>query len=367
MSRVRRIRGVLVVAALCASASLTGCADVKGASNTPARAQRPTAFYGTGLKGSVPQAKSLPRVRDEFMHRKAPKGPRVGDVRTSPIQPEHGSIAAPASGNLDRVFDEDAQGKPEKIGPPKGEDAADAAEDGADEKSPAKTGEVPPGQGVYHVVRKGDTIAGLSRMYGVSTATIKKWNAKEVEEGLPVGATVYLPGAKPPKAIKPVGVPGEAKPEKVVSFRPKPGPEKFQWPVQGTVLSRFGMRSGRLHTGVDLAAPQGTPIHAARGGKVIYAGQMNGYGNVVILDHLDGYFSVYGHNSENLVSVTKGAAAPMVRAGQVIARVGQTGNATRPHVHFEIRRSNDAMDPLPLLSRPVPPDVAGVTVESRRG
>jgi murein DD-endopeptidase MepM/ murein hydrolase activator NlpD len=96
---------------------------------------------------------------------------------------------------------------------------------------------------------------------------------------------------------------------------------------------------------VDILAPEGTPVRAARDGIVVYSdNQLSGYGNLVIIDHGNNLATVYGHNSVNLVRL--GAS---VRRGTVIARVGQTGNASTPHLHFEVRRGQTPVDPLPYL------------------
>jgi len=100
-----------------------------------------------------------------------------------------------------------------------------------------------------------------------------------------------------------------------------------------------------MHSGLDLMAPEGTQILAARPGRVLYTGDgFRGYGNMVILDHGDGFVTVYAHAKKLLVH-----AEDQVAAGQVIALVGQTGNATAPHLHFEIREGDRALDPLPFL------------------
>lgn len=121
----------------------------------------------------------------------------------------------------------------------------------------------------------------------------------------------------------------------------------WTWPAAGRISSGFGYRthpiSGerRLHAGTDVAAPEGTPIVAARDGTVASAGWSGGYGNLVVLDHGDGHTSRYAHTSRMLV----GAGDPVQR-GQLIARVGSTGDSTGPHLHFEIRWGGVPTDPL---------------------
>lgn len=118
----------------------------------------------------------------------------------------------------------------------------------------------------------------------------------------------------------------------------------WTWPAGGTVTSEFGYRWGRLHAGLDIGAPEGSPVWAARGGTVTYAGAMGGYGNLVLLDHGGGVSTAYAHQSAIMVSV--GAS---VSAGQQIGQVGSTGNSTGPHLHFETRIGGNPQDPRSYL------------------
>jgi murein DD-endopeptidase MepM/ murein hydrolase activator NlpD len=116
------------------------------------------------------------------------------------------------------------------------------------------------------------------------------------------------------------------------------------WPVAGPVTSGFGSRWGRMHEGIDIGVPEGTPVHAAAAGTVIYAGWMTGYGNIVVIDHGNGLSTAYAHNSQ--LSVGQGAS---VGKGSVIALSGNTGHSTGPHVHFEVRVNGSPVDPLGYL------------------
>jgi murein DD-endopeptidase MepM/ murein hydrolase activator NlpD len=112
------------------------------------------------------------------------------------------------------------------------------------------------------------------------------------------------------------------------------------WPTRGRVSSEFGSRWGRLHAGIDISAPTGTPIWAAKAGEVIFAGQQSGYGNVVIIAHGGGLTTLYGHQSR--IGVRDGQ---VVRQGQVIGQVGNTGRSTGPHLHFETRYGGTPRNP----------------------
>jgi murein DD-endopeptidase MepM/ murein hydrolase activator NlpD len=120
--------------------------------------------------------------------------------------------------------------------------------------------------------------------------------------------------------------------------------DDFIWPVDGLISSRFGRRGRRRHEGLDLQAVTGTPVRAAEFGVVVSSGRIGNYGNVVIIRHPGRFVTVYAHNEENLVR-----AGAWVKRGQIIARVGQTGNATGPHLHFEVRRDKLPRDPLYYL------------------
>jgi murein DD-endopeptidase MepM/ murein hydrolase activator NlpD len=118
----------------------------------------------------------------------------------------------------------------------------------------------------------------------------------------------------------------------------------FIWPVNGPVVSPFGMRWGRLHAGVDIAVPSGTPIRAAGSGTVAIAGWVGGYGNYTCINHGGGIATCYGHQSSIGVSVGQ-----HVRQGQVIGAVGCTGHCFGPHVHFEVRINGQPVDPMGYL------------------
>ncbi|NEX19882.1 M23 family metallopeptidase [Thiorhodococcus mannitoliphagus] len=123
------------------------------------------------------------------------------------------------------------------------------------------------------------------------------------------------------------------------------------WPVRGRLTSGFGIRrhpimhAQRFHAGVDLAAPIGTPVRAVAAGRVRTAGRVGGYGGLVELNHGDGWTTRYGHLQQTLV-----ASAQRVEAGEIIATVGSTGLTTGPHLHVEIRRHGQPIDPLTRLA-----------------
>jgi murein DD-endopeptidase MepM/ murein hydrolase activator NlpD len=123
-----------------------------------------------------------------------------------------------------------------------------------------------------------------------------------------------------------------------------PSAAGFIWPVNGPVTSGFGMRWGRMHEGIDIGVGYGTPIHAAAAGRVVYAGWMSGYGNLVAIDHGGGISTAYGHQSSLAVSVGQ-----IVAQGETIGYVGCTGHCFGPHLHFEVRINGAPVDPLGYL------------------
>ena len=116
------------------------------------------------------------------------------------------------------------------------------------------------------------------------------------------------------------------------------------WPVDGVVVSGFGMRWGRMHEGIDIAASSGTPIRASAAGTIIHAGWLGGYGNLVVVDHGNGLATAYAHASSILVGVGQ-----QVSQGETVALIGSTGNSSGPHLHCEVRVNGVAVDPLLYL------------------
>lgn len=122
----------------------------------------------------------------------------------------------------------------------------------------------------------------------------------------------------------------------------------MRWPTRGRLTSTYGPRGGRLHRGIDVAAPIGTPIRAVADGTVRSAGWQGGYGYTVEIAHGDDLVSLSAHQSE--LTVRRGQR---VRRGQVIGRVGSTGSSTGPHLHFELVVRGAPLDPLTVLPRRV--------------
>jgi lipoprotein NlpD len=206
-------------------------------------------------------------------------------------------------------------------------------------------------------VRPGENLFRIGKAYDVDYRELARDNGISNPDRIEVGQSIFISGATrqlpvemiTPRATEVLPRPGEVAappPVEPVVVRGVPaGPSGMIWPTSsGSLSSRYGPRNGSFHDGIDVSAPQGTPVYAARAGRVIYSDRIPGYGNIVIVDHGRGLTTVYAHNSEN--GVAEGA---FVARGQQIARVGSSGRTTGPNLHFEVRQGNVAHDPLRYL------------------
>lgn len=191
------------------------------------------------------------------------------------------------------------------------------------------------------MVTPGETLFRIGKAYGVTYQELARVNGIKDPAQIRVGQRIFIPGATRSLPVETI-TPTESLPAAPTS--PEPVFETFLWPVTGTINSGFGPRGLGFHDGIDIAAPAGTPIVAIEDGEVIYSNELRGYGNMVIVRHPGGIVSVYAHNEANLVR-----EGQKVARGEVVARVGNTGRVSGPHLHFEIRRNNVAEDPLRYL------------------
>jgi murein DD-endopeptidase MepM/ murein hydrolase activator NlpD len=216
-----------------------------------------------------------------------------------------------------------------------------------------------PVDGVYHVVTEGETAAGLADEYGVALGALyNEWNELEQDQPLAAGMRLVVPGGERefvvwqlPRAVASNGGPasnGGRAGMCVGSYSGLPGRGWFNWPTAGRRISGYYFRDARnpAHSGLDIGLHLGEPVYAADGGIIIFAGWWgaNGYGNLVVVDHLNGWQSWYGHLSQ--VNVFCGQ---QVNAGDVIALGGSTGWSSGPHLHLEIRLDGVPYDPLAYL------------------
>jgi lipoprotein NlpD len=210
-----------------------------------------------------------------------------------------------------------------------------------------------------HRVKAGETLTAIAARHRVTVASLVTANRlASANVRLRVGQRLTIPGIVPAVARMRRALPA-------VSRRPPAAPPRtlvlalpdfselaplFAWPVDGQVSSKFGRRRMGWHRGIDIKADLGTPVAAAAAGVVVASTYQTRYGRVVKIEHLNGFMTVYAHNDQNLVE-----AGDRVTIGQPIAAVGRTGRATAHHLHFEIRQTGLAYNPLYML--PLPPRV----------
>lgn len=223
-------------------------------------------------------------------------------------------------------------------------------EDNPDMLSVGQTLNIPPVSGVLHTVQSGETVRSIADKYKskkfdtnalVQNSVNLEFNQerhdfKGAEYVLTVGQFLMVPGGVKP--YQPRVVSAYSGPIPATAAR---GTGAFGWPVSGRITQKFWSR----HLGIDIGAPKGAPVIAADSGYVIQAGWSNvGYGNMILINHGNGYLTRYAHLSALNVEV-----GDSVKKGQLIGRVGSTGNSTGPHLHFEIIRGATHRNPFGLL------------------
>jgi murein DD-endopeptidase MepM/ murein hydrolase activator NlpD len=258
-------------------------------------------------------------------------------------------------------------------------------------------------EGIVHTVRRGETVYRIAKAYGIDPADLMETNGIADPRTVAVGAELFVPGATREVEVPAAPVAGDpahgahaataaadtgptshapassstststSTTTSTSTLRPPspdtgpsshtvapptpsvtPAPAAYAarsgkeaplaWPLKGVLYGRYGVRAGRRHDGIDIAAPEGTQVAAAAAGTVIYAGEQSGYGAIVIVRHESGLVTLYAHNSRLLVG-----EGDRVRRGEPIARVGQTGRTTGPHLHFEVREGTRPRNPLLYL------------------
>ena len=193
--------------------------------------------------------------------------------------------------------------------------------------------------GQYIRVPKGQSLKSLADKYNVSSAILKSFNKGRSPK---IGDWYFIPqnrGIFGQSARMPAS-------DSLTSAYLNSG--RFIWPVPSSkrVSSKFGKRWGRPHEGIDIAARRGSSILAAADGFVVYSGsELGGYGNLTVIKHSGGYFTVYAHADKNLTR-----RGQSVHKGQVIATIGSTGRSTGPHLHFEVRYRSQAINPKKIIA-----------------
>jgi murein DD-endopeptidase MepM/ murein hydrolase activator NlpD len=246
-----------------------------------------------------------------------------------------------------------------------------------------------------HTIAAGESLYTIARKYDVTTQAIVHANGLSSPDRIVVGQKIAIPGrsdlvntasvqvasatpqagatvlpaARPtnlaapnvvqaaatpaPAAATPSAVPAQATPAPApapsqLAAAPAAEPvasgnDKFRWPVSGRIITDFAASRG---TGINIDVPEGSTVKAAENGTVIYVGSgVEGYGNLILVRHPNGYVSAYAHLAS--MSVAKGA---VVNRGDALGTVGQTGSVSRPQLHFELRKGATPVDPVPLLA-----------------
>lgn len=186
----------------------------------------------------------------------------------------------------------------------------------------------PERQGVYHKVKRGQTLWRIAGIYNVAIADIIRTNRIPNVAQIEENQLIFIPGADAGR--DPAADPAD-------------GQSGFIWPVKGKVVKYFHERDNAyVNKGIEISAREGEFVKASRGGRVVFADYLGGYGHTVILDHADEIFSVYARNAKLLVKLNE-----TVRQGDKIAQLGGAGAAA--YVHFEIRKNSVEDNPLYYL------------------
>ncbi|MEC8893495.1 MAG: peptidoglycan DD-metalloendopeptidase family protein [Candidatus Poribacteria bacterium] len=202
---------------------------------------------------------------------------------------------------------------------------------------PGQSIKVPNQRGILHKVVKDESLEEIAIRYQVSLEKIIESNGMLDPDTIYTGTELFIPDAKLNESFRKKLIPPPYKP-------------KFVKPTPGRLTSGFGYRihpilkKRRMHKGIDIVSEYGSNVKAATGGVVTYSGQMGSYGNLVVIDHQNGFETRYAHNSR--LKVKKGEK---VHQGQTIALVGNTGRSNGTHLHFEIWKNGEAIDPAHYL------------------
>jgi murein DD-endopeptidase MepM/ murein hydrolase activator NlpD len=247
--------------------------------------------------------------------------------------------------------------------------------------APSKTLSVVPDNAYIHVIESGESLYTIARRYNVTAQAIVQANGLGSPDKIFVGQKIIIPGMvgkapaptqvasitpapvksgtamaltepkaektaaiKDPALVDPEASKAEPVPAKVAVVEPvMSGADKFRWPISGKVITDFIASKG---TGINIEAPEGTAVRASENGQVIYVGSgVEGYGNLILIRHANGYVSAYAHLKT--INVAKG---DNVSRGDSIGQAGMTGSVSRPQLHFELRKGATPVDPVPLLA-----------------
>ena len=225
--------------------------------------------------------------------------------------------------------------------------------------------------GIYHSVREGETLYRIGKTYDIDPQYLARTNGIFIARNLKAGQKLFIPGAEHPRRVVPYGQTlsdkkdaasthtstkkpkvsdNASKKHKISAKTPKkstknsasigPNP-KFSWPIKGRVLRPYNPKGKIPCRGLEISASMGTAVKSAGAGRVIYSGNgIRGYGNLLILEHENSFFTVYGFNQQNLVQT-----GSFVGDGEKIALSGRPPDGRSPRLHFEVRKGNAAQNP----------------------
>jgi murein DD-endopeptidase MepM/ murein hydrolase activator NlpD len=189
-------------------------------------------------------------------------------------------------------------------------------------------------------VARGETLGGIARAYKVERQRLAEVNNLSPPYLLKAESTLFIPGASHVKVVDPKpDIPEDRSPVNDFSGT-------LAWPLDGSIISEFGVRRGILHNGIEISADAGSPVRAAADGRVGYVGSIKGYGNVVILQHANRLLTVYAHLEE--IRAQKGKK---ISRGHPIGTVGGTGSEGKPSLYFEVRSRSKPRNPRFFLAR----------------
>ena len=202
-------------------------------------------------------------------------------------------------------------------------------------------------KGVYHTVKKGETLWRICNTYGVSTKEISRVNKIRNSERIRVGQKIYIPGKSKLKKITNKSTKKANTKKSARQKKSKIVKGRFEWPVKGHVSNQFGVNGGTSQDGIDILARKGTAIKASDNGEVVHAtNDMRVFGNIIILRHKGDFYTLYAHNDKNLVKI-----GDNVKKGEKIAMVGNSGGADKYKLHFELRDGRNVRNPLLFLPK----------------
>jgi lipoprotein NlpD len=195
-------------------------------------------------------------------------------------------------------------------------------------------------QGAYHTVKRGENLWRIAKTYRIDLQLLAEINDIDNPAKIRAGEKMFIPGAaNTKKVVAEANAPAPSSQPDVTTKK-----DAFIWPVDGKVVSKYGVRNGLRYDGIEIAAVEGTPVRAANSGTVVYDGSLKGYGNIIIIKHKDRFKTVYAYNRVNLV-----VEGREVNRGESIATVGKSSRSSKSSLHFQVWKGDKTRNPLFFL------------------